>query len=363
MNDKLQKLLKEKYTFLSPYEAGPLVIITKKDIRFISDLYDIKNKNIGMLALQNYTDAIAFKYESYHFKYFATAYGLLDSVLEDKIGAAILPLPDALHMLIDSRYKKLDIAGKVSEHSYVNIGILKNNLMLKNIVTKTLLATQNHYRKDILLKWTQKLNYVERTNYTLLYQVISIFLLLLFLLGVYIYVLNRKRAYERKTKLMMEKMTKTDDLTGLKNKRAFNQQFEKQCDRFKFLGLLFIDVDSFKKYNDFYGHMQGDAILRKIANILESFETDRVTSYRIGGEEFMYILYDYDEKQAVVLAEKICKRIEEEQIEHDSMHLTISIGVSIGPSNVHRDTLYISADKALYAAKSLGKNQVIYCPV
>ena len=158
----------------------------------------------------------------------------------------------------------------------------------------------------------------------------------------------------------MEKMTKTDDLTGLKNKRAFNQQFEKKYDTENFLGLLFIDVDFFKKYNDLYGHMQGDTILRKIAKILETFETDSVSVYRIGGEEFVYILYGYDEMQASSLAEKICKRIEEEKIEHENTYLTISIGVSVGLLNVDRDMLYMSADKALYVAKSLGRNQIFY---
>ena len=159
---------------------------------------------------------------------------------------------------------------------------------------------------------------------------------------------------------MMEKMTKTDDLTGLKNKRAFNQQFEKKYDTEKFLGLLFIDVDFFKKYNDLYGHMKGDAILRKIAMILETFETNRVSVYRIGGEEFAYILYGYDQKQASVLAEKICKRIEEEKLEYENRYLTISIGISVGSLNVDRDILYMSADKALYSAKSLGRNQTFY---
>jgi len=361
MNEALKSILEEHYVFLKPYEVGPLVIIMDRNIRFITDLHDVKNKKIGILSLQNYTEAIEYKYHDYKFHYFSKIDVLLAQLQEDEINAVILPLPDAILALSKEEYSDLDIIGKMDNETYVNIGILKSKPILKNIVDKVIQSTSRHDKKEILSKWTQQLNYIEKIDYRLTYSVAGLLGLVLLSTAYYAYAIRKKHHYEKELTHKLEVLALTDDLTGLQNKRAFNQNFEFAHEDKTMLGLLFIDVDYFKKYNDYYGHLEGDITLKKISDIIQSFSSGTVYPYRIGGEEFGLILYDYDEDDAVKYAEAICQKISTEQIAHTESpfgYVTVSIGVSVGGPVGNRHSLYQCADKALYAAKELGRDKV-----
>ena len=361
MNDNLKALLEDRYTFLSPYDAGPLVIIMDKDIRFVTDLYDIQDKKIGLLSLQKYTELIEFKYADYQFSHYSKVNTLLDKVIKKEISVAVLPLADALLILASSQYKSLDIVGKLDEKEYVNIGIINSKPMLRNIVKKALQATALHYKQEILAKWTYKLNYVEKIDYDLIYKIIGLFSLLMLVLGYYAYMMKRKHHYEQEVNEKIKEIARTDDLTGLHNKREFNSSFEQEHLDKEMIGLLFIDVDYFKNYNDHHGHMQGDIALREVAHTIRSFDTPFRTTYRIGGEEFGMILFNHTQEDAQTLAKEVCKKVESLQLIHGNSpnkYLTVSIGVSITKPTASRHTLYQCADKALYAAKALGRNKV-----
>ena len=361
MNSALRKRFEERYTFLEPYEAGPLVIIMDKNIRFVTDLYDIKNKRIGILSLQNYTEPLEFKYTTQKFYKYLKVKTLLDNLINGEVDAVILPLPDAILALANEQYSKLDIVGKMDEKAYVNTAIINTKPMLQNIIKKALQTTTVHYKQNILAKWMHKLNYVQKIDYGPVYKIIGIFTLLILSLGYYTYILNRKNHYEQELNAKVQEVARTDDLTGLHNKRAFNHMFEQTHEDKKSLGLLFIDVDHFKAYNDYYGHMEGDRALKKIARILQSFQSEQSHPYRIGGEEFGMVLYDMTIQEAEELSKQICKKIESQKIEHASSpygYITVSIGISVAAPSRDRHFLYLQADKALYTAKALGRNTI-----
>jgi diguanylate cyclase (GGDEF)-like protein len=330
-----------------------------KNIRFVTDLYDVKDKRIGILSLQNYTEPIEFKYEDFQFFHYGKVHILLDELVQHKIDAAILPLPDAILALVNKEYQNIDIVGKMDEKAYVNIGVIDTKPMLTNIVKKALQATAVHYKQDILAKWTQKLNYVEKVDYDLAYKVGALFSIMVFMLGYYTYLLKRRHRYEQKINAKIQEVARTDDLTGLHNKRAFNQNFENGHDDKNTLGLLFIDVDHFKSYNDHYGHMEGDRALKTIAETISSFISASRYPYRIGGEEFGMILYNHTKGEAALLAQKLCKAVESLNILHEKSpyrHITVSIGIAVSDPSLDRHALYLKADKALYRAKTLGRN-------
>jgi diguanylate cyclase (GGDEF)-like protein len=363
MNSEVKKLLEEKYTFLKPYEVGPLVIVMDKNIRFVTGLEDVKDKRIGVLDLQNYTKQIEYHYQTYHFSHYLKINTLLDNLLEDKIDAVILPLPEAILALADNKYDSLDIIGKMDKKTYVHIGVLKTKPLLENIMKKVVQSVSVHDKKEILSKWTRKLNYIEKVDYWLIGMVSGVLMLLLLGSGYYAYLLKKEHRYEKELTVQLEALALKDDLTGLMNKRAFNQNFEHQHQKEASLGLLFIDVDYFKNYNDYYGHLSGDKILKKIADIFQSFQSDKAFPYRIGGEEFGFILYDCSEESAKAFAQAICDRVATEKIEHKKSpigYITVSIGISIGENSANRHSLYVASDKALYAAKALGRNQVFF---
>jgi diguanylate cyclase (GGDEF)-like protein len=159
--------------------------------------------------------------------------------------------------------------------------------------------------------------------------------------------------------------SETDPLTGLFNRRTFMQKIENEALRFKRtqkpFSILFGDIDLFKKINDTYGHLAGDAILVSISHILntEKREIDQVA--RWGGEEFLILLPETNLKGAVQLGNKIRKSISAKPITHEGqeINVTMSFGVSEYNSETHIEKTIDLADQRLYLAKNSGRNKVV----
>jgi len=154
----------------------------------------------------------------------------------------------------------------------------------------------------------------------------------------------------------------TDELTGLRNHRYFQERFSLEIEKFTLSGgdfsLLFIDLDFFKTYNDIYGHMLGDEILKEVGQLIKS--SVRVTDIgaRYGGDEFAAILLNTTTEGAVMVAERIREGLQS-AMEQRGIMLTCSIGISSWRVHgIKRETLIEAADNALYAAKAAGRNMV-----
>lgn len=154
-----------------------------------------------------------------------------------------------------------------------------------------------------------------------------------------------------------------DELTGLYNRRHFLQVLQlewKRAARFhRPLSLLMIDVDYFKKYNDTYGHSEGDRVLRHMGGVLLKTVREVDTLARYGGEEFVILLPDTDRAGALAVGEKL-RRIVDQQ----ASPVTISVGLAAFPDDVKElDDLIDHADVALYDAKDHGRNRVVAYPI
>lgn len=150
-----------------------------------------------------------------------------------------------------------------------------------------------------------------------------------------------------------------DELTGVYNRRHFNQVLQlewKRAVRFKReLSLLMVDVDFFKRFNDTYGHLEGDKVLRQLGDLLGINLREVDTIARFGGEEFVVLLPDTDKRGALAVAEKL-RHLVQEQVRA----ITVSVGVANFPDDVmEMDDLIDDADIALYEAKDKGRNQVV----
>jgi diguanylate cyclase (GGDEF)-like protein len=183
-------------------------------------------------------------------------------------------------------------------------------------------------------------------------------------------------AYEeiRTANEQLQFQANTDVLTGLFNRRYFNEFLEYEyhrCAREKQpLSILMCDIDNFKGYNDQYGHHQGDKCLQQVANAFNQIFTRSVDIVaRYGGEEIVVILSKTDKIKAYELAEKLRSTLEAMQIEHMGngkyQVVTISIGGNtVIPNNTERaDIITQDADIALYQAKENGRNQVVFSPL
>ncbi len=158
-----------------------------------------------------------------------------------------------------------------------------------------------------------------------------------------------------------------DVLTGLYNRRFFNEVFEtewKKASRdYKMFTIVMGDIDHFKLVNDTYGHLAGDECLRQISNILKSiFKRDTDVVARYGGEEFVVLMPDTDPMLAFDMTEKVRQKVESTQVvfKESIINMTISFGIaSVVPDYKDpKDNLVDVADNALYRAKVDGRNRI-----
>jgi diguanylate cyclase (GGDEF)-like protein len=168
--------------------------------------------------------------------------------------------------------------------------------------------------------------------------------------------------------LELARLSNTDVLTGLYNRRYFDDAMDREWKRSgrnnSLISIILMDIDHFKTINDTYGHQVGDDYLRKMAEILTSvFKRDSDIVARYGGEEFIILLPGVDTDHAFQLAEKATHKISSMIIDYQGTKVgtTISSGVSccIPSFNSRSDSIIADADKALYMAKQRGRDQVV----
>jgi diguanylate cyclase (GGDEF)-like protein len=206
----------------------------------------------------------------------------------------------------------------------------------------------------LLHKDVQSAQIIYSMFYTTLY---AVFTITLFDISI-----ERWRRYNSK----IQKLSCTDELTGLLNRRGVKQVVDFQMQQAQILhretSLIMVDIDNFKKINDQYGHYQGDLVLRHVADILKQNLRANDVIARYGGEEFVVLLPFTSIENAVALAEGCRKALQQSSIavnETERLYVQACFGVS---STARMDFDYMKlfgqADKALYQAKHNGKNQV-----
>ncbi|ACS99386.1 sensor domain-containing diguanylate cyclase [Paenibacillus sp. JDR-2] len=160
----------------------------------------------------------------------------------------------------------------------------------------------------------------------------------------------------------LEALASTDPLTGLKNRRYFQEQLQKYTELSEqteaALSLCIVDIDRFKSINDTYGHPVGDLVLTRLAQLLQEQSPDGAVVARFGGEEFVILLPELDQEQALVAAERY--RAATETTPLGDLRITISIGTATFAAAETELSLLQQADQALYHSKNNGRNRVTH---
>ncbi len=160
-----------------------------------------------------------------------------------------------------------------------------------------------------------------------------------------------------------DKQATTDPMTGLYNRRHFNERLAAEINRFQRSGrnfaFIIVDLDYLKKINDNLGHQFGDAAIIHISNVIRQCIRDEVDVVgRFGGEEFTILLPETDYQGGLTVAQRICEAIREVPVEGIGI-VTASLGLAIFPNDAtNADAIFEAADKALYLAKNRGRNRV-----
>jgi diguanylate cyclase (GGDEF)-like protein len=164
----------------------------------------------------------------------------------------------------------------------------------------------------------------------------------------------------------VDRRSRTDPLTGLYNRAHFGEQLEEKlalADRYGPVSLVMVDIDHFKRVNDTYGHEAGDAVLRRVASLIQEAVRATDVCVRYGGEEIALLLPQTGHDEARNMAERLRQSIAATVAFHKgaSIPVTASFGVATYPETVSdREKLFPAADEALYRAKAEGRNCVRY---
>ena len=196
--------------------------------------------------------------------------------------------------------------------------------------------------------------------------------LLLFLGGIFVFFVGQlalKTTNDIKDLAVLKQESITDALTGLRNRRYFDQRISEEValsTRYKLpLTLMLIDVDHFKKINDTYGHTVGDEVLQTLSKIIQNVVRDSDIVARYGGEEIVIITPNTTKEEAAILAERLREKVEQTKVAtiattQEVVQVTISIGLcSLSPIITDKEALLEESDQSLYLAKKHGRNRVV----
>ena len=191
--------------------------------------------------------------------------------------------------------------------------------------------------------------------------------------GIFVMVtdIHSRKNLEKKLELVINELkllSNTDELTNLANRRCFNKttfnNYKRWRKQQKSLCFMMLDIDYFKEFNDFYGHLQGDICLKKVANILaQNIDGKFDIVSRYGGDEFLCLVAKRTPEKLAIIDEKIVADVASLQIEHIksevASHVTVSLGLAIitCPTTLELIDCIHNADKALYEAKNSGRNK------
>lgn len=175
-----------------------------------------------------------------------------------------------------------------------------------------------------------------------------------------------KRLLTKKNRELMdqlEELAVRDPLTGLYNMRPFYQFVDTEIssarENAQHLGVLFLDIDYFKKINDNFGHQFGDHLLKMFAELLQAELIETTNIFRYGGEEFVIVLPETNTEATISIAQRLLSVVREHQFTHESISttITVSIGGAVYPVDaVDQTDLIKLADQALYKAKESGRD-------
>ena len=355
---------RSKYlNFTSTYLSIPLVIATKNDITFINDITELNGYKVAIPKGYSFAEHIINKYPKIEIINVENLQEGLEKVSSGDSHAYIGTLTSVGQLIQKEYIGELKISGKLKNNYDLSIGVRNDDELLLNILQKAINSLPQEIHSEILNKWVS-IKYDSSVNYT--------FLLYLALLSISLISFLLYRQFNtNKINVKLEKMSITDGLTNVYNRRFFNEYTPKIINMAKrnndLISFVLIDIDYFKLYNDTYGHQMGDKALIKVSKaIKDSLKRADDYCFRLGGEEFGVIFKANSKENAIDFANNIRTNIENLHIEHSknsaSSYITVSIGVVCKNSNEIHDIhdIYKHTDDLLYEAKNSGRNKVCY---
>lgn len=334
--------------FTSSYTSFPIAFATLFDKRFIPDASFLEGKKVAVGENYSSHNILKEHFPKIDFVLVKNTKEALKLLSAGKVEAAVDILPVIAHLISVNGYYNLKISGTSEYRVHVSFMIRKDYKELQSILNKHIALLTPQDKNDIIREWLIvkfDKNYV---GYEYLFQI-------LVLIGLVILFYAFKQKDLKKYNKKLEKLSNTDTLTQLYNRRKLDELLnEAKNNKFS---LILLDIDHFKEVNDIHGHLEGDKVLIEMSKLLRNSLNKNDVIGRWGGEEFLIICKNTTEREASIIALRLKNIIEN----HDFKirKITTSFGVSEARKDFDIKDILANADIALYKAKEKGRNAVV----
>lgn len=364
----------------TPYLILPVVIATKADVSFISDITEIANKKIGMVEGYTFADLINAMGIDIDFVFVPTKADGLQMVAEGKLFGFMDTVASVDYSINRDYQGELKIGGKFGINWELGVATRNDEAVLSQIIEKILVQISEQSKQKIFNNWVS-FRPEQGFNYDLFWKVLAVFSVIIG--GVFFrnrqLIRHREEINKKNTQLELinselekqkneiQYMADHDFVTSLPNRKSFllrlGHAIEIAARQKQMLAILFFDLDRFKNINDSLGHHIGDNLLQVLSIKLRKLLRESDTVARIGGDEFLILLEGVEDvSYPSIVAEKVLVSIREPvDILGHILNTSASIGISLFPNDGETgDTLIKNADSAMYLAKARGKDHFQY---
>ncbi|MBL0708011.1 MAG: diguanylate cyclase [Sulfurimonas sp.] len=353
--------------FTNPYLKLPLAIVTRKDNGFVSSFNEMHTKTMARHKSSGMIQILKNKYPHIKIKETKNTVDTFSLISQKKADFTLASMPVLSNIITKYKLDNLQIAGYTDMVYNLGIAVENDNIILLNILNKSLKQITTREHAQISKKWTPQVIKEKIIDYDLMIE-IGLLGFIIVLLSLYwslkVSKVNKELGVAKKE---LEVLVSTDFLTKLHNRRhlyeAVPHLIAASKRDAKNLSLVMLDIDKFKNINDKYGHDVGDDVIVLLAQILQEFTRKSDIVFRWGGEEFLVILLNTSAEGGYIISEKIRSAIENIAVDvgnSKTLHFTVSAGVTSFKYDKDKDidSTIKRADNGLYMAKTSGRNKV-----
>jgi polar amino acid transport system substrate-binding protein len=360
--------LRKKLSFTKPYLSLQLVLATRSSEFFVGSPANLSDKHIAVVDRGTLLRVLENKYPDLTFHEVEDVAEGLRMVRDEEVFAYIGTIPTIAHGIQSSDFYNIKISGRLEERLPISAAASEGNEALVGVIDKVLQGMELEEREAVVNRWIS-VGLEEKVDYTIVWRIVAVAGIAAFLAIVW---MRKEKVYNRRISRVnelleeknreLERLTITNQLTGLYNRRKIDTELENEFERSlryeRPFSIIMFDIDWFKSINDEFGHQAGDEVLKEIGERVRERVRSADIPGRWGGEEFLVVCPETDIQGAEKLAEAIRLDIEEHDFPVDR-RITVSVGVVECDREHDVEEMIRRADSYLYEAKKQGKNRVI----